>query len=99
MAEFREVLHEWARQQLDKRSPHSGPFTVTRVYFNYSPGVCSDVTFEDDETTVLIEFTHTNCKYVNWQGNQCTDQIWESIDSKTTVKMLNELLCVADQTA
>jgi hypothetical protein len=93
---FRTVLHEWARQQLENRSQHSGPFTITEVRIEHSSGIQTEVTFENDETLVYISFTHNGCTLY---GDPCEEVCWSAPNSESTAKILNELLAIADQSA
>ena len=101
-AEFRAVLHEWARRQLEERSWHVGPFEIIDVRLEYDPGFGgSDVTPPDPSITdVVIRFHHTSegCDpgYLRLGGRYCAESRWSPGDSQNTVTMLNELLAIAD---
>lgn len=58
--EYRRVLHEWAREQLETKSSHVGPFTIRDVgmYWADSYG-----TYEDSSAELHITFDH---------GDACT---------------------------
>lgn len=92
---FRQVLHEWAKRQLEAHSDHAGPFEIVRVRLDQSvPG-----TFESREVEVDVEFRHDHvkCPYRNYDGSACRITVWSPLSGTTeTVKLINELLAIAD---
>ena len=95
---FRAVLHEWARQKLEKYG-HVGPFEITDVYVDYVRGNGSPDTPADDEVWVRIMFSHPGgCPKHGYPGHPCSPvNGWSMPDTTTTVEMLNELLALANK--
>lgn len=99
MGEFREVLHEWARRQLEERSDHTGPFRVVEVWVGHDWP--SSISSELVEVGILFEHDGGSC--ASWRApgdtSPCPSRMsWCMPDTVETVKMLNELFAIADQT-
>jgi hypothetical protein len=96
---FRAVLHEWARQQLEGRADHLGPFEITDVHVDHVRGYGSPDTPADDEVWVRILFSHPGgCPGHGYPGHPCPPgNGWSMPDTTTTVAMLNELLALANK--
>lgn len=89
VTEFRTLLHGWARKQLREQSSHSGSFEIENVYLDEVHGY----SVENDYIEVNIQFRHTGCTLVGYDGSPCrTEGHWCMPDTTTTVKILNELL-------
>ena len=89
---FRRVLHEWARRYLEKYG-HTGPFEITGVDVDHVRGNGSPDTPADDEVWVSIRFRHPGgCP--DWSCRPAV--VWSMLDTTSTVRMLNELLALAD---
>lgn len=90
LAAFRELLHEWARKQLEEFSDHTGPFEITRVRVEYVD--------ESDRIEVGIGFRHRGCTLYTWEGHpMCEVRSWSIPDEmRSTVEMLNEILALGD---
>lgn len=96
---FRAVLHEWARQQLEWRAAHLGPFEIMGVEVDHVRGNGGPDTPADDEVWVRIRFRHPGgCPGWGYPGSPCPPENgWSMPDTTTTVEMLNELLALADK--
>jgi hypothetical protein len=83
-------------RQLQNKSPHTGPFTIERVWFNYNEDFMTEATFQGDNLEVYIAFKHDQraCADAEEPGNTpCTVTVWSPYESpSTTIDMLNELL-------
>lgn len=94
LAAYRQVLHQWAAKQLETRSDHTGPFTITEVRVE---SVCG-YSVGSDYLEVGIGFTHEGCTaYPRHPDDHCTVGWWSMPDTTDTVAMLNELLALGDQ--
>ena len=96
VTEFCEVLHAWAKRQLEQHSDHTGPFTIVNVQVSEDgPG-----TFESTTVEVDITFKHdlSACVCRSWDGSPCRITLWSPLAGTTeTVKLINELLVIADR--
>lgn len=93
-AEYQRVLREWGARQLEERSDHTGPFTVTGVSLYMSEGYGSEATPSDTEVWATVSFTHDSCELRNYDGSPCRATSWSMMDTRTSVDMLNELLAL-----
>lgn len=96
MVEFRDALHEWARRQLEDHSDHTAPFQIVSVRVDHDwPSSISS-----EQVNVDIEFTHdqSKCTYPTSDGSPCRITYWSPLSGTTeTVKLINELLAIADE--
>lgn len=97
-AGFRAVLHAWARQKLEKYG-HGGPLEIKSVEVDHVRGNGSPDTPADDEVWVRILFRHPGgCPAWSRPKWPCQPENgWSMPDTTSTVKMLNELLDIANK--
>lgn len=90
MSEFREVVHAWAREQLE-RSSHTGPYEVVSVRLDVVDEYDSS-SLQSERIEVGIEFRHKGCPLcigdVGW---------WCMPDTRDAARILNELLALGDR--
>ncbi len=92
MSEFRDLLSEWARNQLEAHSDHTGEFTIRRVRVEAVNGY----SIENDHLDMIVEFSHTGCTRIHWDGTPCpVDYSWWP-EPTDTVSVLNQLLALGD---
>ena len=95
---YRRVLHEWAARQLEQYG-HLGPFDILGVHVYHERGCGSPDTPADDYVSVSIRFRHPGgCPTWSRPEWPCqSESSWGMPDTTSTVKMLNELLAIADE--
>lgn len=93
--EYRRVLHEWARQQLETHTSHTGPFVVREVCMEWDDAVG---TYEHSSAAVGIVFDHSGCTLSPRFGSDdltCTASYW-TMEGREMVDVLNELFRIAN---